>query len=131
MKVKVSRTIDMSQIPTEARRMLDQAKNNLVYGLPERMNQAIMLSLSSQGEIFFQSIDSIDSLRQDLAHLDESLQEVQNILKGYKEAVMPSEDATSDKINQDWVDSQEAEYEKRLSQIDDIDEENEVENEEG
>ena len=131
MKVKVSRTIDMSQIPTEARRMLDQAKNNLVYGLPERMNQAIMLSLSSQGEIFFQSIDSIDSLRQDLAHLDESLQEVQNILKGYKEAVMPSEDATSDKINQDWVDSQEAEYEKRLSQIDDIDEESEVENEEG
>ena len=131
MKVKVSRTIDMSQIPTEARRMLDQAKNNLVYGLPERMNQAIMLSLSSQGEIFFQSIGSIDSLRQDLAHLDESLQEVQNILKGYKEAVMPSEDATSDKINQDWVDSQEAEYEKRLSQIDDIDEESEVENEEG
>ena len=71
MKVKMSKTIDMNQIPNEVRRMLDQIKNNLSYGLPEGMNRVTMYSLSSRGEEFFQAVEAIDSLRQDLAAFDE------------------------------------------------------------
>ena len=89
MKVKISKTIDIGQIPAETRRMLDQAKNHLVYGLPESMNQITRKALSSNGEEFFKAIETIELFRQELTALDESMQEVQNILKGYKEAVMP------------------------------------------
>ena len=125
MKVKIAKTIDMNQIPTEARRMLDQAKNHLTYGLPESMNRVTMNSLSSNGEEFFQTIETIDLFRQELAVLDESMQEVQNILKGYKEAIMPE------------VKQPEEEYsEEGTVQISDIEEEyeyetDEVEDEEG
>jgi hypothetical protein len=135
MKVKITKTIDVHQIPKEARRMLDQAKNNLVYGLPESMNQIVMHSLSSQGEVFFQTIDYLDSIRKDLASLDESLQEVQNILVGYREAVMPSQEQPDPDLereqDQEWLDNEEAGYEKLMSQASDIEEANEVDDEEG
>ncbi len=113
MKVKISKTIDMNQIPNEVRRMLDQIKNKLVYGLPENMNQVTMHSLSSRGEEFFLAIDAIDAFRQQLATLDESLQEVQNILVGYKEALMPESKDTEGETN-----DEQAEYEKLMSQVD-------------
>ena len=115
MKVKITKTIDMHQIPTEARKMLDQVKNNLAYGLPEKMNQAVMYSLSSRGEEFFLTIDAIDNFRKDLASLDESLQEVQNILVGYKEALI-SENTEQD-AEQKAYDEQ-GQYEKEMSRID-------------
>ena len=34
MKVKITKTIDAGDIPSESRRMLDSAKNKLLYGLP-------------------------------------------------------------------------------------------------
>ena len=125
MKVKISKTIDIGQIPTEVRRMLDQAKNHLIYGLPANMNRVTMKSLSSNGEEFFKTIEEIDLFRKELTALDESVQEVQNILKGYKEAVMPE------------VKQPEEEYsEEETVQISDIEEEyeyetDEVEDEEG
>tara|TARA_R100000805_G_C3573341_1_gene78848 strand:+ start:318 stop:701 length:384 start_codon:yes stop_codon:yes gene_type:complete len=127
MKVKITKTIDIHQIPTEARKMLDQAKSNLVNRLPESMNQALMHSLSSQGESFFQTIDLIDSLRHDLASLDESLQEVQNILTGYKKALMPEQEEEQS-FDEEWLANEEAEVEKRQAQQMDADE---AENEEG
>tara|TARA_R100001079_G_C4327361_1_gene101632 strand:- start:121 stop:531 length:411 start_codon:yes stop_codon:yes gene_type:complete len=136
MKVKITKTIDVNNLPVEVRRMLDQAKNNLVYGLPESINQVLMHCYSSEGQVFFQAIDLIDSLRQDLAHLDESLQEAQNILSGYKKAVMPEENPGDDvpsgehsaPADPEWLRQQEAEYEKIMSQMDGADE---VEDEEG
>ena len=127
MKVKITKTIDIHQIPTEARKMLDQAKSDLVNRLPESMNQALMHSLSSQGESFFQTIDLIDSLRHDLASLDESLQEVQNILTGYKKALMPEQEEEQS-FDEEWLANEEAEVEKRQAQQMDADE---AENEEG
>ena len=123
MKVKITKTIDIHQIPNEARRMIDSAKNNLVYGLPESMNQIIPRLLSSQGDMFFQSIDYIDSFRQQLASLDESMQEIENIVTGYKKAMMPEEDH-----DEEWLAKEEAETEKREAQYMDADE---VEDEEG
>ena len=92
MKVKISKTIDVHQIPNEIRRMLDQTKNNLVYGLPESINKIIAHAHSSEGELFFKAIDYIDSFRQDLASLDESLQEVHNIISGYKKFLMKAQE---------------------------------------
>jgi len=126
MKVKIAKTIDMNQIPNEVRRMLDQIKNNLSYGLPEGMNRVTMYSLSSRGEEFFQAVEAIDSFRQDLAAFDESLQEVQNILTGYKEAVMPK--AEEEEYDEEWLAQEEAETEKRQAYTYDADE---VEDEEG
>jgi len=126
MKVKIAKTVDMNQIPNEVRRMLDQIKNNLSYGLPEGMNRVTMYSLSSRGEEFFQAVEAIDSLRQDLAAFDESLQEVQNILTGYKEAVMPK--AEEEEYDEEWLAQEEAETEKRQAYTYDADE---VEDEEG
>jgi hypothetical protein len=108
MKVKITKTIDVNQLPNELRKMLDQAKNSLAYGLPESMNQVVMRSLSSKGEEFFQAIDLIDSLRQELAALDESLQEIQNIFSGYKEAIMPESEPVKDEPSPEWTKQQEA-----------------------
>jgi len=97
----------------------------LIYGLPANMNRVTMKSLSSNGEEFFKTIEEIDLFRKELTALDESVQEVQNILKGYKEAVMPE------------VKQPEEEYsEEETVQISDIEEEyeyetDEVEDEEG
>ena len=132
MKVKMTKTIDINQIPVEVRRILDQAKNVLVYGLPERMSEVVAHSLSSQGEVFFHTIELIDAVREELASLDETLQEAQNIMGGYKEAVMPpSSDAPQHEEeagDPEWTEEEEAEYEKLMSQMDGADE---VEDEEG
>ena len=115
MKVKVSKTIDMNQIPIEARRMIDQAKNNLVYGLPESMNTVVFNILSSKGEQFFMTIEAIDDFRKELASFDETLQEVQNILVGYKDALMPP---TPEPISDLEAHEEQAEYEKKMSRSD-------------
>ena len=116
MKVKITKTINMDQIPTEVRRMVDQAKNTIVYGLPEIINEVVYNCISSRGEVFFKTIDSIDSARKELAALDESLQEIQNILVGYKNALMPPEQEQEEENDQEWADQEEAEFEKRASQ---------------
>ena len=133
MRVKITKTIDVHQIPSEARRTLDQLKNSLMYDMPDSMSQVIRHSLSSQGEEFFHAIELIDSFRQDLATFDESLQEVQNILSGYKKAMTPdppieTEIQEEEQVTQEWIDNREAEYEKLMSQIDGTDE---VDDEEG
>lgn len=129
MKVKITKTIDVSQIPSETRRMLDQAKNSLLYGLPEKMGQIVMHSLSTNGAEYFYTIELLDSLRQELASFDDSLQEVQNIMKGYKEAVMPDQPETPEpEYDEEWLAQEEAKTEKRQAYTYDADE---VEDEEG
>ena len=129
MKVKITKTINIHQIPTEARKMLDQAKSNLLHRLPEGMNQIIMHSLSSEGEVFFKTIDIIDSFRQELAGFDQSLQEVENILIGYKDAVMPKQEEES-VFDQEWLENEEAETEKRQAQQMDVEDDDHEQGEE-
>ena len=73
----------------KTRRMLDGAKNRIMYGLPDQMAEIVRMSLSSQGEEYFQTIPLIENFRKELEALDESLQETQNIIQGYKDALMP------------------------------------------
>lgn len=121
MKVKITKTIDMANLPGETRRMLDQVKNELMYGLPDQMSSIVRASLSSQGQEFFQTIDLIDQFRQNLAAFDDNLQEIQNVLTGYKNAVMPEPpQPTEQEIDQ--AVAEQAEYEKRMARTADVEE---------
>ena len=121
MKVKITKTIDVSSLPGEIRRMLDQAKNELMYGLPDQMSSIIRTSLSSQAPEFFHTIDLLDQFRQNLAAFDENLQEIQNVLTGYKSAVMPdSPEPTEEELDQAVL--EQAEYEKRMARAADAEE---------
>ena len=124
MKIKITKTIDDNQIPAEVRRMVDQYKNTLMYTMPDQMSAIVRASLSTDGAEFFSAIDLLDKFRQELASLDENLNEVQNVLVGYKNALMPAELEP----DQEWIDNEEAEYEKFMSQVDGV---GEVEDEEG
>jgi hypothetical protein len=121
MKVKITKTIDMANLPGETRRMLDQVKNELMYGLPDQMSSIVRASLSSQGQEFFQTIDLIDQFRQNLAAFDDNLQEIQNVLTGYKNAVMPEPpQPTEQEIDQ--AAAEQAQYEKRMARTADVEE---------
>ncbi len=125
MKVKITKTIDDNQIPAEVRRMLDQYKNTLMYTMPDQMSAIVRASLSTDGDEFFSVIGLLDVLRQELASLDENLSEVQNVLSGYKDVLVPPEPQSNPEEEYD----EQAEYEKLMSQMDGADDE--VEDEEG
>ena len=93
--------------------MLDGAKNRIMYGLPDQMAEIVRMSLSSQGDEYFRSIQLIESFRNELGTVDESLQEIQNIMQGYKDVLMPS----SQVEDEDWLEHEQAEYEKFMSQV--------------
>jgi hypothetical protein len=128
MRVKITKTVDESELPVETRRIIDQVKNKIVYGLPDQISQIVRASLSNQGEEYFQTIDLIDQFRQNLAAIDENLQEIHNIMLGHKTALMPPEQEPS----AEWVANEEAEYEKFMSQVMDAEDGHEsAEDEEG
>ena len=124
MKVKITKTIEDNQIPAEVRRMLDQYKNTLMYAMPDQMSAIVRASLATDANEFFSAIDMLDNFRQELTSLDENLNEVQNVLVGYKDALFPPDTEP----DQEWVDNEEAEYEKFMSQASELEE---AEDEEG
>jgi hypothetical protein len=122
MKVKITKTINLAQLPMEIRTMLDRSKNELVYGLPDQLSAAIRAALSTDGEEFFKTIELIDKFRQGLASFDENLQEIQNVLTGYKSAIIPPEEKQEVEHSEEWLANEQAEYEKKMSQTFDAEE---------
>ena len=121
MRVKITKTIDISDIAGETRKILDTIKNKIVYGMPDEMSEIVRMSLSSSGEEYFQTIGLIENFRKQLKLLDEDLGEVHNIIQGYKDVVMPRPpDHTED--DELAIDDQ-AEYEKFMSRVADLEEE--------
>ena len=53
MRVKITKTVHANDIPAETRRMLDGAKNRIMYGLPDQMAEIVRMSLSSQVRSIF------------------------------------------------------------------------------
>ena len=134
MRIKVTKTVDMNDLAGETRRMLDQIKNKIMYGLPDQMSQIVRTSLSNQGEEYFLTIDLIDQFRQQLAAVDENLQEVHNIMLGHKTALMPPqpEQPAEQERDAEWAANEQAEYEKFMSQVMDAEDGHEpAEDEEG
>ena len=119
MRVKIKRTIDLSDLPREIRRMVAEANISLTNDLPDQYRDITRATLSNDGAEFFSSIESIDEFRKSLAAYDESLQELQNILTGYKNAVMPP----PPEQDQSWADQEQAEYEKYAARQNDVEEE--------
>tara|TARA_R100000388_G_C7101988_1_gene92517 strand:+ start:127 stop:516 length:390 start_codon:yes stop_codon:yes gene_type:complete len=118
MRVKITKTVDMNDLAGETRRMLDQIKNKIMYGLPDQMSEIVKASLSNQGQEYFLTIDLIDNVRQQLADIDENLQEVHNIILGYRNALIPPEVSEDDQgRDEEWLANEEAEYEKFMSQV--------------
>ena len=134
MRVKITKTVDESELPVETRRIIDQVKNKIVYVLPDQISQIVRASLSNQGEEYFQAIDLIDQFRHHLAGIDENLQEVHNIMQGHRNALMPSEpeQPLEEGVSEEWLANEEAEYEKFMSQVMDAEDGHEsTEDEEG
>ena len=120
MRVKITKTVHLNDLAGETRRMLDGIKNKIVYALPDQVSQIVKMSLSNSAEEYFQTIEFIDSFRKELSAIDESLQEVENIMQGYKEAITPS---TEEQV----ADNEQDEYEEFMHQVldagEDLDEE--------
>ena len=96
MRVNVTKSLHVNEIPKEVRSMVDKIHKYMSYDLQDNLQNIVRLSLSSNGEEFFASIESIDAFRKDLATIDIALQECQNIIKGYKDVVMaPQDEETS------------------------------------
>lgn len=134
MRVKITKTVDETELPGETRRIIDQIKNKIMYVLPDNMAQITRASLSNQGEEYFQTIDLIDQFRQQLAAIDQNLQEVHNVMLGYKNALMPPqpEQPAEQERDAEWAANEQAEYEKFMSQVMDAEDGHEpTENEEG
>ena len=117
MRVKITKTIDLNDIAGETRKILDTIKNKIVYGMPDEMSEIIRMSLSTNGGEYFQTIELIENFRKHLTALDENLNEVQNIIQGYKDMVMPTPPEQPD---EDAVINDQAEYEKLMSRVADL-----------
>ena len=113
MRVKITKTLHANDIAGETRRMLDGVKNKIIYTMADRMSEITRASLSNDGDEYFRSIQLIESFRNELGTVDESLQEIQNIMQGYKDVLMPS----SQVEDEDWLEHEQAEYEKFMSQV--------------
>ena len=123
MKIKFTKTIPLDDLPGETRRIIDVIKNKIVYALADRASQVARSSLSTDGQEYFSTIRLIDLLRQDLASIDSELQEVNNILIGHRDALMPpknKEDSDVEEENQAHV--EDVEYEKHMSRVIDSEE---------
>ena len=87
MRAKITKTVDIGDIPAESRKMIDQVKNVLVYYMPEKMSEIVMYSLSNKAEEYFHAAELLKLFREYLKSYDESLQEIENIMLGYKDYV--------------------------------------------
>lgn len=87
MRAKITKTVDIGDIPAESRKMIDQVKNVLVYYMPEKMSEIVKYSLSNNAEEYFHATELIRLFREHLKNYDESLQEIENIMLGYKDYV--------------------------------------------
>ena len=87
--------------------------------LPEQFTDIVRTTSSNDGAEFFSSIENIDEFRKSLSAYDETLQELQNILTGYKNAMMPP----PPEQDQEWIDQDQAEYEKHSARQLDAEEE--------
>ena len=120
MRVKITKTIPVDDLPPEVRRMVDSVKNRIMYSLSDSIGKITRSSLATSADEYFQTIDLIDSFRQELSALDENLQEITNILTGHKNALFPPEQPPEEH-EEEWPHDENAEWEKRESRYMDVD----------
>ena len=123
MRVKITKSVHLNDIAGETRRMIDDIKNRLMYRMPDEMSKIVRASLSNIGAEYFLTIDLIDNFRKELALLDENLLEAQSIIQGYRDAIMPpSDDSEDELVDEESLENEVAEHEKKMSREDRADE---------
>lgn len=92
MKVKLSYTVDLDDVPNEVSTLLN-LKTNLEY---DKLMDTVYDALNQKN--YFGAIQSIDSVRKKLTNIDMVLSDCQSILTGYTKALSTPEsnDDTSD-----------------------------------
>jgi len=93
MNIKITKTISLGDVPAEIRSMIANAKGEMDKGLQDHMSEIVRSSLSNTAEEFFSTITELEQFRERLAKFDEVLQEVSNVLLGYKDIVTPDRNA--------------------------------------
>jgi|688.fasta_scaffold301474_3 hypothetical protein len=85
MKVKLSYTVDLDDVPNEVNTILN-LKTNLKY---DDMMNNVYESLSQKN--YLVAIDNIDLVRKKLSAIDMVLNDCQSILSGYTKALVQQE----------------------------------------
>jgi hypothetical protein len=85
MKVKLSYTVDLDDVPNEVNTILN-LKTNLKY---DDMMNSVYESLSQKN--YLVAIDNIDLVRKKLSAIDMVLNDCQSILTGYTKALVQQE----------------------------------------
>ena len=121
MRAKITKTVDIGDIPAESRRMIDQVKNVLLYYMPEKMSEIVKYSLSNKAEEYFHAVELIKLFREHLSNYDESLQEIENIMNGYKDYIYKKAEEEQGELQQHEsgsVQQQEDQYTDRKQESD-------------
>lgn len=92
MKVKLSYTVDLDDVPNEVSTLLN-LKTNLQY---DKLMDGVYEALNQKN--YFSAIENIDSVRKKLSSIDIVLGDCQSILTGYTKALVSPENTndTSD-----------------------------------
>lgn len=115
MRVKISKTLSIDEIAGETRRMIDRAKNRVMYSMSDDMSTITRASLSNDGNQYFQAIELIQQFRSKLESLTEDLKEIETIMEGHKNIIMPEPERPEH--DEEWLANEQAEYEKFMSQV--------------
>ena len=118
MRVNITKSLHVNEIPKEVRSMIDKIHKYMSYDLQNNLQNIVRLSLSSNSEEFFSSAEHIDAFRKELATIDTAFQGCQNIIRGYKDVV-----AAPQEVEPPAAEHSEEEYdEEETDQVSDIEE---------
>jgi hypothetical protein len=85
MKVKLSYTVDLDEVPNEVSTILN-LKTNLQY---DKLMDGVYQALNQKN--YFSAIENIDIMRKKLSSIDLVLSDCQSILTGYTKALTQEE----------------------------------------
>ncbi len=88
MKIKILETIDLQELSSRLNERMAAIKNEIVTTLTlcEPVNTSV-ISASDTGQNLQNAVRSVEALRQNLYNVDLKLQDIQNILAGYEDAI--------------------------------------------
>jgi len=83
MKVKLSYSVDLDDIPDNIIRLLSDSARRM-YNVSEKLDEAIEKAKSNRE--YLKILDEVDQLRKDMFHVDSTLEECYEIVRGYQRA---------------------------------------------
>jgi len=94
MKVRLSYSAELSEVPSKVAEMLE-VSDKLLIDNPRKIDLIIDVLTESDGKYAEVAMEMIDELRKQLSIADQSLLECQTILEGYVHATSPEPEPAS------------------------------------